>query len=38
MTNLDVELVLGAALEIPERVIRVRNVAVVTQQNLELDK
>ena len=35
LTNLDVELVLGAALQVPERVVRVRNVAVVSQQNLE---
>ena len=38
LTNLDVELVLGAALQVPERVVRVRNVAVVSEQNLEFVK
>ena len=36
LTNLDVELVLGAALQVPERVVRVRNVAVVSEQDLEV--
>ena len=38
LTNLDVELVLGAALQVPERVVRVRNVAVVSKQHLEFVK
>ena len=38
LTNLDVELVLGAALQVPERVVRVRNVTVVAEENLEFVK